>query len=167
MSLGLPRIGAAAVLGVGIVVGGCQDFSTIVGVATGSASGAATGNPAVGFAVGVGVAAGANFLVDYIARVRAGAEQDVIAQTAGALPIDGEADWAIYRTIPIGNEHGALRVIEVMTTPIAVCKQIIISVIDGDGPSAPRRSYTASVCRDPQGWQWATAEPAVARWGPL
>jgi hypothetical protein len=154
-------------LGFAVLVGGCHDLSTIAGIATGSAAGAATANPAIGFAVGVGVSASADFLGSYIERVRAGAEQDAIAETAGALPAGGEAPWAIRHTIPIGNEQGELRVIDVITTPIAVCKEVIISVIDKDDPSAPHQDYVASVCRNPKGWKWATAEQAVARWGPL
>ena len=41
---------------------------------------------------------------------RQGAEQDAIAQAAGELPVGGEAEWKIEHTIPIGNEHGRLRV---------------------------------------------------------
>jgi hypothetical protein len=162
-----PRAGAIAALAVATLLAGCKDFSTIAGVAAGSATGAATGSPAIGFAVGVGVSAGGDFLVSYISRVRAGAEQDVIAETAGALPVGGEATWAIDHTIPVGNEHGDLRVMDVIATPIAICKDVVFSVIDGRGPEAPRQRYAVSVCRDPEGWKWATAEPAVMRWGPL
>ncbi len=156
-----------AIFGSAVLLAGCHDISTIAGIASGSATGAATGNPAIGFAVGIGVSAGGNFLVTYISRVRAGAEQDVIAQTAGALPVGGEAPWAIHHTIPIGNEHGDLRVLDVITTPIAVCKDVTFSVIDGHRPTSPRQNYLVSVCRDPKGWKWGTAEPAVSRWGLL
>ncbi len=159
-----PRAGAV-LLAVGLLLGGCKDFGTIAGVASGSASAAATGNPAVGIAVGIGIGAAGNFLVRYISRVRAGAEQDVIATTAGGLPVGGSAPWAIHHTIPIGNEHGELRVIDLITTPIAVCKAVIFSVADGTGRKAPRHWYQIDVCRDPQGWKWASAEPAVMRWG--
>jgi hypothetical protein len=66
-----------------------------------------TANPAIGFAVGVGVSASADFLGSYIERVRTGAEQDVIAETARALPAGGEAHWTIRYTIPIGNEQAS------------------------------------------------------------
>jgi hypothetical protein len=158
---------AALVLAAVLLAAGCENVATIAGVASGSASGAATGNPAIGFAVGIGVSAGANFLGRYVARVRAGAEQDVIAETAGRLPVGGEAPWAVHHTIPIGNEHGVLRVIDFITTPIAVCKEVVFSVNGGSDPTAARERYGVDVCRDPQGWKWATAEPAVARWGLL
>ncbi len=156
-----PTVRLLAVFLVVPLLGGCKDFSTIAGVATGAATGAATGNAAIGFAVGVGVSAGGNFLVRYIARVRSGAEQDVIASTAGALPVGGTAPWAIHHTIPIGNEHGELWVVDAIATPIAVCKQVVFAVTEGNA----RRLYRVDVCRDPAGWKWATAEPAVARWG--
>lgn len=165
MSLVVPR--GALVLAAALLAAGCKNVATVAGIATGSASGAATGNPAIGIAVGIGVSAGADFLGAYLARVRAGAEQDVIAETAGRLPVGGEAPWAIHHTIPIGNEHGELRVMDIITTPIALCKEVVFSVITGTGPAAPREHYCVNVCRDPQRWKWATAEPAVARWGML
>lgn len=157
--------GAAVLFGLVMVLGGCKDLATIAAVASGTTTGAATGNPAIGFAVGVGVSAAGNFLVRYVGRVRAGAEQDVIAIAAGDLPVGGSAPWAIHHIVPIGNEHGSLQVTDMITTPIAVCKEVVFSVIDGNGPAAPRRWYQVDVCRDPVGWKWATAEPAVARWG--
>lgn len=161
------RAREAALIGiVTVLLGGCKDLSTVAAIAGGSATGAATGSPAIGIAVGIGVAAGGNFLVRYIARVRAGAEQDVIAETAGALPDGGKAAWAIRHTIPIGNEHGALWVVDAISTPLAACKKVVFSVVNG-GAGAPQAWYTVDVCRDPKGWRWATAEPAVERWRPL
>lgn len=156
-----PSRRAMALLLATALLGGCKDIGTIAGIAGGSATGAATGNPAIGLAVGIGVAAGGNFLVRYIARVRAGAEQDVIAAAAGALPVGGRARWAIHHTIPIGNEHGDLEVIDLIDTPIATCKRVVFSVMEGSA----RDLYAVDVCRDPRRWKWATAEPAVSRWG--
>jgi len=162
-----PRAHGVALLAVAaVVLGGCKDFGTIAGVAGGAAAGAATGNVGIGIAVGIGVSAGGNFLANYIARVRAGAEQDVIAETAGALPVGGEGAWVIHHTIPIGNEHGDLWVIDAIDTSLVACKEVVFSVGDG-GAAAPRNLYTVDVCRDPKGWKWATAEPAVERWGSL
>ncbi len=161
----MPPSAGAVLLAAGLLLGGCKDLGTIAGIASGSASAAATGNPAIGIAVGIGIGATGNFLVRYFSRVRAGAEQDVIATTAGGLPLGGSAPWAIHHTIPIGNEHGDLRVIDLINTPIAVCKTVMFSVADGSGPKAPQRWYQIDVCRDPRGWKWATAEPAVLRWG--
>lgn len=166
MTFAAPARGAALLAVAAVLLGGCKDFGTIAGVASGAATGAATGSPAIGIAVGIGVSAGGNFLVRYIARVRAGAEQDVIAETAGALPVGGAAAWAIHHTIPIDNEHGELRVIDAIDTPLALCKEVVFSVDDG-GARGPRSWYAVDVCRDPKGWKWATAEFAVERWGSL
>jgi hypothetical protein len=163
MSVAARVRGVAALLALSALLGGCQDVSTIAGIASGSATAAATGNPAIGVAVGIGVSAGGNFLVRYIARVRVGAEQDVIAETAGALPDGGEGAWVIHHTIPIGNEHGNLWVIDTINTPIAICKEVVFSVFNG--AKVPSNWYRVDVCRDPNGWKWATAEPAVDRWG--
>ena len=155
------RLRLAAALGAAILLSGCKDLSTIAGIATGSATGAATASPAIGFAVGVAVGTVGNFVSDYYDRVRAGAEQDVIAETAGRLPVGGEAPWRIRHTIPIGNEHGTLHVIDEITTPIVVCREVAFSVTDG---KAAPPWYMIDVCRDPAGWKWASAEPAVALW---
>ncbi|HET6196086.1 MAG TPA: hypothetical protein VFE12_10040, partial [Acetobacteraceae bacterium] len=95
--------------------------------------------------MGIGVSAGTNFLVGYVTRVRAGAEQDVIAAAAGDLPVGGAAPWAIEHTIPIGNEHGEVRVVDVLTTPVAMCKDVIVSVAGDDDAdaAAPRQDYLA------------------------
>jgi hypothetical protein len=156
-----------ALAGIVICVGGCHDLATIAAVASGSTTGAVTGSPAIGFAIGVAVSAGANFLADYVTRVRAGAEQDVIAEAAAELPVGGAAPWAIRHTIPIGDEQGEVHVVDVVTTPIATCKDVIVSVADDGGASAARQDYLAWVCRNRGAWKWATAEPAVGRWGTL
>jgi hypothetical protein len=158
------RARVAAALGVVLLLAGCKDVATIAGIASGSATGAATASPAVGFAVGVAVGTAGTFISNYYDRVRAGAEQDVIAETAGSLPVGGAAPWRIRHTIPIGNEHGTLRVVDQITTSLAVCRDVVFSVTDGKGPSP---WYTVTVCRDPKGWKWATAEPAVSRWDVL
>lgn len=169
-ALGRPAVSGALtrallLLAVAGGLSGCNDLATVAAIASGSATSAATGNPALGVAVGLGVSAGGQFLVRYIARVRAGTEQDVIGETAGRLPIGGEASWAVHHTIPLGNEHGELAVVDAFATPIAVCKEVIFSVVDGRSAKAPPNQFSVDVCRDPSGWKWATAEPAVARWG--
>jgi hypothetical protein len=162
-------VGRVAVIGRGFLVAlasvvllaGCSSTSEIAAVISGGAAGAATGSPAVGFLVGVAVDAGANYVVRYYGRVRQGAEQDAIAEVAGALPVGTAAAWKIEHTIPIGDEHGRLRVVRAIESPLADCKEIAFSVDDG----AKRDWYTSDVCKQAAGWKWASAEPAVARWG--
>ncbi|MEA2791738.1 MAG: hypothetical protein QOG73_4144 [Acetobacteraceae bacterium] len=148
-----------------VLLAGCKATPQIAAVVTGGATGAATGSPAVGFAVGVATDAGANYLFRYISRSRQGAEQDAIAQVAGELPVGTEAAWKIDHTIPIGNEHGRLRVVRMIDSPLAVCKEVAFSVEEGDGDKARRAVFTTDVCRQNEIWKWATAEPAVERWG--
>jgi len=146
-----------------VLLAGCSSTSEIAAVISGGAAGAATGSPAVGFLVGVAVDAGANYVVRYYGRSRQGAEQDAIAEVAGDLPVGTEADWKIEHTIPIGDEHGRLRVVRAIDSPLAACKEIAFSVDDG----SKRTWFTSDVCKQAVGWKWASAEPAVERWGYL
>ena len=172
--MGLGRTGDGAVgcvavrlLAVGCVLllAGCSSTSDIVAVISGGAAGAATGSPAVGFLIGVAVDAGANYVVRYYGRSRQGAEQDAIAEVAGDLPVGTAAAWKIEHTIPIGDEHGQLRVVRAIDTPLAACKEIAFSVDTGKGESQKRAWYTSDICRQEERWKWASAEPAVPRWG--
>jgi len=144
---------------------GCKAAPDIAAVISGAAAGGATGNPAIGFAVGVAVDAAGSAAVRYVGRSRQQAEQDAIAEAAGELRLGGAAPWRVEHDIPIGNEHGELRVVRQIGSPLAACKEIVFSVDDGAGPDATRSWYTASICRQADRWKWASAEPAVERWG--
>jgi hypothetical protein len=161
---------AASLLGPALVVAGlagCKATPQIAAFVTGGAAGAATGSPAVGFIIGVATDAGANYAFRYISRTRQGAEQDAIAQVAGDLPVGGEAVWKIEHTIPIGNEHGRLRVVRVIDSPLTVCKEVAFAVEEGEGEKLQRSLFTTDICRQSDTWKWASAEPAVERWGAL
>jgi hypothetical protein len=154
-------------LAAALVLAGCNSFSEVTGLVTGGAAGAATGSPAVGFLVGVAVDAAANAGVSYVARVWHGAEQDAIARTAADVPEGGEAAWKIEHPLPIGNEHGQLRVVRVIASPLADCKEIAFSVDEGAGEKMTRTWFVTSICKQDKTWKWAAAEPAVERWGYL
>lgn len=156
-----------AVLGGMVVLSGCASVARISAVVTGGVAGAASGSPAVGFAVGVATDAAANWAVRYVSRVRQGAEQDAIADVAGQMPMGAEADWKIEHTIPIGDEHGRLRIVRPIDTKLATCREIAFSVDEGKGPKRKSAWYVGDICRDAQRWKWASAEPAVPRWGYL
>jgi len=156
---------AAVPLAAIILLAACSSTSQIVAAVSGGLAGAATGSPAVGFAIGVAVDAGANYAVRYYGRTRQGAEQDAIAQVAGELPVGTEAAWKIEHTIPIGDEHGQLRVVRVIDSPLAACKEIAFSVDEGNGDKLKRAWFTSDICRQAERWKWASAEPAVERWG--
>jgi hypothetical protein len=155
-----------AVVGL-LLVAGCSSTAQIAAVISGGAAGGATGNPAIGFAVAVAVDAGASYAVSYYGRTRQGAEQDAIAEVAGPLPVGTQAAWRIEHTIPIGNEHGRLQVVRSIDSPLAACKEIAFSVDEGQGDKLKRAWYTSDVCKQANAWKWATAEPAVERWGYL
>ncbi len=155
------RVLTGPVLASVILLAGCNSTARIAAVVTGGIAGASTGSPAVGFLVGVATDAGANYVVRYYGRERQGAEQDAIAQAAGDLPVGTEADWKVEHTIPIGNEHGRLRVVRAIDTPLTSCKELAFSVED----DKQRSWFTTNICKQATQWKWAAAEPAVARWG--
>jgi hypothetical protein len=153
---------AALLLAAVLLVGGCRSSAQLTGLATGTIAGAATASPAVGYLVGIGTAVAADELFKRIGRSRRHAEQEAIAGVAAALPAGDAAPWHIRHFIPIGNEHGEVRVVRVMETPLTECRQIVFSVEDAP---APPGWYFTSICRAMDGWHWALAEPAVSRWG--
>ena len=145
-----------------MLLGGCQSGAELTGLATGGAAGAATANPAIGYAVAIGTAVAADELFKRIGRGRANAEQEAISAAAAALMEGDAAPWQIHHFLPYGNEHGEVRVVRVMATPLAVCREIVFSV---ENKPAPSVWYASSICREAEGWHWALAEPAVERWG--
>jgi hypothetical protein len=148
-----------------VLLAGCQALPEVTAAVAGGAAGGASGNPAVGFAVAVATDAAANYVVRYYGRSRQQAEQDAIAQIAGLLPPGTSASWRIEHDIPIGNEHGLLRVVDLVDSPLASCKRIMFSVDEGKREAPERSWYRAEICRQADRWKWATAEPAVERWG--
>ena len=150
-----------------LVLSGCKAFPQISAAVVGGAAGGATGNPAVGFVVGVATDAAVTYVVRTYGRRRQKAEQDAIAEIAGQVPLNTEANWKIEHDIPIGDEHGVLQVVRQIDNPLTSCREIVFSVDEGDGETLRRAWYGASVCRQANRWKWASAEPAVARWGYL
>jgi hypothetical protein len=143
----------------------CSTAGGIAGAVAGAATGAATMNPVVGYAVAVGVRAGTDSAVNYVMRERQDAEQTAIAAAAGPLPPGTVMPWRIEHAIPIGDEHGAVQVVRVISTPLAVCEEIAFTVARHKAPQPDDPAYIATTCHQNDGWRWASAEPAVARWG--
>ncbi|WP_419759639.1 hypothetical protein [Acidisoma sp.] len=143
----------------------CSSAGGIAGAAVGAATGAATANPLVGYAVAIGVQAGTQGAVNYYMRVRQHAEQTAIATVAGPLPPGVVMPWKIEHDIPIGDEHGEVQVARVIDTPLAFCEEIVFTVAKHKAPQPADPHYVATTCRENGGWRWASAEPAVARWG--
>ncbi len=163
-AVGIPAVRLAPLLLLPVLAA-CSSAGGVAGAIAGAATGAATMNPVVGYAVAIGVRAGTDSAVNYVMRTRQDAEQTAIASTAGPLPPGVIMPWAIEHSIPIGNEHGEVQVARVISTPLAVCEEIIFSVAKHKAPQADDPRYIATTCHQNDGWKWASAEPAVARWG--
>ncbi len=153
-----------AALALALALGGCSSVGGIIGVVFGAAAGGATANPAVGFGVGVATAAVSDFAIKRVARSWHRGEQDAIANAAAGLGAGGTASWRIDHSLPLGNEHGQLQVVRAIPNPLAACKQVLFSVEERDEPPA---WYSVDICQQQDRWKWASAEPAVERWGYL
>jgi uncharacterized protein YceK len=165
----------AAGLAASLLLSGCSSLLTEssaagAGVAAAGISSAVTNNGAVAAGIGIGAQAVTLAGVQYVERRVQNAEQTEIASAAGPLPVGGVADWHIVHDIPIeANEHGRVTVSRVIVADgnALSCKEIVFSVETTENKKPRQDFYTASICRDGAQWKWATAEPAVARWGSL
>jgi hypothetical protein len=159
MGIAAVRLAAGLLL---LSLAGCSSAGDLIGVVVGGAAGGASANPAVGFGVGVATAAASDYAIKHITKSWHQGEQDAIAEAAAGLDAGASAKWRVVHSVPIGNEHGQLEVIRAIPNPLASCKQVLFSVEEGKAPSA---WYSVDVCQQQGGWKWASAEPAVARWG--
>jgi hypothetical protein len=146
---------------------GCQSLGTASGAVAGVATGAATSNPAVGFGVGIAVQTAIDETVDRTMRRLHKDQQDAMALLVGEMLLDETRPWRVKNWLPVENGHGQIRVTRVFESALAQCKEFAFSVVDGDKPGADETWYMAAACQTSQGWQWASAEPAVGRWGNL
>jgi hypothetical protein len=160
-------IGIALLVAGVVTLSGCRSIGGFAGAAAGIASGAATSNPAVGYAIGIGVQTATDATMKYVLRNWQRAEQDEIAAVIGGLEVGRSRRWAIVHKIPYGNEHGEVSVTRLIETPLALCKEVILSVDISEDIELKRAWYTGTACRSNDVWKWAVAEPAVERWGSL
>ncbi len=145
-----------------------EGSSDVAGIAGAGIAGSISKSAALGAAIGLGVRSIADTGLKYVERRVHRAEQDRIASIAGVTEVGGVSPWAIDHDIPIeDDQHGSLSVVRTVGSSDFACKEIVFSVETGK-PEAPSRGfYTATVCQDGKVWKWATAEPAVERWGSL
>jgi hypothetical protein len=174
-----PHAVALALLLTGAIVcftlSGCSSLYSESATAGGGIAGAAiagsvTRNAAVATGIGLGAVAAASAGVQYTQRVMHTYTQDMIAEAAGPLAVGAVAPWAAVHSVPIEpDEKGRVTVSRVISTGTLDCKEIVFSVDTPATKDKPADSsfYVASVCRDGKAWKWASAEPAVARWGSL
>jgi hypothetical protein len=161
------RLGAA--LGCAVLLSACSSVAGITGAAAGIASGSASASPAVGVAVGIGVQAGIDASIKFVLRRWSQQEQARIAELVGGMAVGQRGPWEVRHAVPYGDGQGQVQVVRAFATPLADCKEAVFSVEDAASKAAgaaPPRFITI-VCRGDQGWKWAAAEPAVARWGAL
>ncbi|HLX02230.1 MAG TPA: hypothetical protein VKS80_08930 [Trinickia sp.] len=160
-------VAGSALAASALLMSGCQSIGAASGAVAGVATGAVTTNPAVGIGVGIAVQAATDAAVNRTMKRLHQDQQDAIASLVGITPVDGTQTWRVKHWLPVENGHGRIRVTRAFASAIALCKDFVFSVADGDDPNAREDWYTATACEAPQGWKWASAEPAVARWGNL
>jgi hypothetical protein len=164
------RLRAALLLPALALLAGCASVAgDVTGIAAGGTVGAITANPIVGYSVALGTRAAVNAGVAYAMRSLHQDEQDTIAAIAGQMGPGETKLWQANHNLPFGyaDENGAVQVTRLIETPIASCKEILVTVESGEGAKATRDILVATVCRQGETWKWATAEPAVERWGYL
>lgn len=150
-----------------VTLAGCNTVGGFAGAAAGIASGAATTNPAVAYGVSVGVAVAVDVTAKYVFRTWHQAEQDQIAAQIGRMRPGSVERWQIKHPIPYENEQGEVEVVRILASPLALCKEALFSVVDGEGAKQTRQWFVVTACRQDEAWKWAVAEPAVDRWGSL
>jgi len=139
---------------------GCANMvADVSGIATGGTVGAVTANPIVGYSVGMGTRAAVAAGVKYVMRDLHKDEQDVIAGVAGSQ-LEGDTQlWRVEHDLPFGyaDENGAVQVTRAIETPIASCKEVLVTIEEGEGAKATRTIIVGSICRQGDIWKWASA----------
>lgn len=158
---------ALACIGAGALVSGCASIGAASGAVAGIATGAVTANPAVGIGVGIAVQSATDEAVNRYMRAMHRDQQDAIAALVGQTPVGAAQPWRVEHTLPIENGHGEVRVTREIDSALATCKEFAFSFVDGNKPDSKVYWFTASACKQGAQWKWASAEPAVERWGTL
>jgi hypothetical protein len=146
---------------------GCGSIGAAAGAIAGVTTGVVSSNPAIGIGVGIAVQAATDEAVNREMKSLHGDQQDAIAVVAGVSTVGESQPWSVKHTLPIENGHGQVHVLREFSSALATCREFAFSVADGDKPDAHQDWFIASACKQESGWKWASAEPAVARWGNL
>ena len=149
------------------LLGGCGAIGGFAGAVAGAVTSIATTNPAVGISVGIAVKAATDQAVKTVTRRFQREEQDAIAAAVRDLGAGESGEWQHARLLGSGSDRGEVRVLRLIETPLARCKELLFSVLDGKGESATSAWFTTTACQQGDQWKWASAEPAVDRWGNL
>ncbi len=145
-----------------------EGAADVAGVAGAGAASAVTRSAAGAAAIGLGVRSLAAEGVRYAERRVHRTEQDAIAAAAGPLDPGSPAPWSVRHSLPLEDDAaGQVVVSRAFGAGSFRCKEIVFSVDKAARDGLARSFYTATVCQDGPAWRWASAEPAVARWGGL
>lgn len=185
--------GLAVLLGVcTIALGSCTGttegtVSDASALGVGGVVGAATGNPLLGVAAGLGARYGLDEAYRYGERRFYGNAQDEIAHAGGRADIGEVVPWTYEGPLDIGDARGRVEAVRGFGTSLR-CRLIIFTVeplgrpplAGGEGRSRPvepvdtasdlpdgTNVFTTTICRTPDGWEWAESRPSTARWGGL
>lgn len=164
--IGSSKLRVVAVVVLISFLSGCTTSSvgSYAGAIAGVTSGTFTANPAVGYAVGIGTQAAVDASVKYVLREWKNDQQNIMANKVGAAAIGDVIEWEIKRSVPIANEKGSVQVVRDIPNALVPCREVLFITETKEG----RSGYMASICQHSGGsWRWATAEPAIARWGGL
>jgi hypothetical protein len=156
------RVCAAALAAA--LLAGCGAIGGFVGAAASIATSFATANPAIGLAVGVAAQSATDETLRYVSRRRQHAEHDAIIAAIADMEPGQTRKWQHAHLVGSGVEGGEVRVLRLIETPLATCKELLFSVEAHDKPPS---WFTTAACRNGEVWKWAAAEPAVERWGNL
>ena len=163
---------------IGVLIGllalpGCSSLlsegsADVAGIAGAAAASSVTRSAAGAAAIGLGVRSLAAEGVKYTARRVHRTEQDAIAAAGGPLDPGTVASWSVSHSLPLEPDAaGQVVVSRAFGAGAFRCKEIVFSVEKTTRAEPERSFYTATVCQDGAAWRWASAEPAVARWGGL
>ena len=166
-----------------LALGGCSSMlaegsSAGAGIAGTARAGSLTHSASTAAGIGLGVQAAARAAVQYGQRKVHTETQVQIAQAAGTLDVGQVTRWKVWHDIALEpDETGRVTVSRTISTGDLDCKEIVFSVDEAvkgsaTAPVVPDASvasgfYVASICRNGSRWDWASAEPATARWGSL
>jgi hypothetical protein len=159
-----PSLIAAAL---GACLSGCAAVGGFTGAVAAIATGTATSNPGVGLAVGITVKAATDETLKRWSRHNQDRAQQAIAGVVADMSPGDSRTWEHPHVFGRGHDHGEVRVVRLIETPLARCKEILFSVDHAEGAEATRAWYTTTACQHGDLWRWAAAEPAVERWGAL
>ena len=152
-----------AIVALAASLAGCSVIGDISGAVAGIAAGAATANPLVGIGVGVSVKAGMDTAGKYVSRSRKRNEHEAIAAAVAETGVGETRSWSVQQRVT-GDAHGEVRVVRLIESSLAVCKEVVFSVVEINDEGASPAWFWTTVCRDGAQWTWAAAEPAVDRW---